>query len=379
MNTQNLASLWENRQSAFLTQSADSLTVYYKPERTGEVAVFDSFFQEGTNPADPTSIGTGTAGEIILLSDNNDYYVISSPTIPEPWSVDISLYIDTDPGGKLFVLSGSSGEYVTLDVVKRLSYSLFYITLSVDNNVIVTQSFSTSSNGDYFSYDTWYDFNLTKSGSTYTLTYPGGSGNVVDGKNIQMSNMDSVSLLARPDGSSPLYGGALIKGVRGDAFMFGLAYTDIGETTPAVVNDSVASVINTGSVGGSFVQSTAGNRAILYTGSDNTSTLSETTPTPITVTGKVHLDLHGSALSSTEEDQKLLVGKFAESDTLFTCLLSDVQTSTNPDPIKTIFDESYYIVVEKDGDRYEVIGVKPRGMNTAFIADVFLKKTNKEI
>lgn len=114
------------------------------------------------------------------------------------------------------------------------------------------------------------------------------------------------------------------------------------------------------------------------------SNITETTPSPITVSGKVHLDLYGSSIGAGEGEQQLQIGKFPEADGLFTCLLSDVQTSTNPDPILTVFDNDNdtvkYIVVDKDKKRYDVEAVKHRGMGaTPFVTDVFLKLTNKEV
>jgi hypothetical protein len=106
--------------------------------------------------------------------------------------------------------------------------------------------------------------------------------------------------------------------------------------------------------------------------------ITETTATPEVVTGKMHLDLYGLAISSDESDQQLGIGRFAESDALFTCLLSDVQTSTGTDQIKTKFHDALYVIPEKDGIRYDVIAIKSRGMAAAFVVDVFLKKTNKE-
>jgi hypothetical protein len=104
----------------------------------------------------------------------------------------------------------------------------------------------------------------------------------------------------------------------------------------------------------------------------------EITPAPETVSGKMHLDLYGLSISSGEGDQQLDIGRFTESDALFSCLLSDVKTSTDSNPITTKFDNAYIVVPEKDGGRYEVIAVKARGMATAYVVDVYLKKTNKE-
>jgi hypothetical protein len=110
----------------------------------------------------------------------------------------------------------------------------------------------------------------------------------------------------------------------------------------------------------------------------------ETTPTPVTVIGKAHLDMHGAAIGSGEGDEQLQIGKFPESDALFTCLLSSVKTSTDPDPILTVFDNDDdavdYIVVDKDKKKYSIEAVKMRGMGaTPFVVDVFLKLTNREV
>ncbi|MHA1952334.1 MAG: hypothetical protein ACW96U_00090 [Candidatus Heimdallarchaeaceae archaeon] len=112
--------------------------------------------------------------------------------------------------------------------------------------------------------------------------------------------------------------------------------------------------------------------------------ITETTPSSVTVTGKVHLDLYGASIGSGEGEQQLQIGRFSESDALFTCLLSDTKTSTDPDPIRTVFDDETdvvkYIVVAKDNKRYDIEAVRLRGMGaTPFVVDVFLKITNKEI
>lgn len=114
------------------------------------------------------------------------------------------------------------------------------------------------------------------------------------------------------------------------------------------------------------------------------SNITENTPDSVTVTGKTHLDMHGASIGAGEGEQQLQIGQFPEADVLFTCLLSDVQTSTNPDPILTVFDNDTdavkYIIVAKDGKRYDIEAVKHRGMGALpFVTDVFLKLTNKEV
>jgi hypothetical protein len=113
--------------------------------------------------------------------------------------------------------------------------------------------------------------------------------------------------------------------------------------------------------------------------------ITETTPSPVTVSrGKTHLDLHGSSIGGGEGEQQLDIGKFPESDAWYQCLLEDVKVSTDPDPIATVFDNFddtvKYVVVAKDGKRYDIVAVKLRGMGaTPYVVDVFLKLTNKEI
>jgi len=114
------------------------------------------------------------------------------------------------------------------------------------------------------------------------------------------------------------------------------------------------------------------------------SNISEDTPDPVTVTGKTHLDLHGSSIGTGEGNEQLGIGQFPESDAWFVCLLSDVKTSTDPDPVLTVFDNDDdavdYIVVDKDKKKYAIEAVKMRGMGaTPFLVDVFLKLTNKEV
>ena len=114
------------------------------------------------------------------------------------------------------------------------------------------------------------------------------------------------------------------------------------------------------------------------------SNITKNTPDSVTVTGKIHLDLYGASIGTGEGEAQLQIGQFPESDALFTCLLSDVKTSTDPDPVLTIFDNDTdtvkYIVVAKDKKRYEIEAVKHRGMGSIpFVTDVFLKLTNKEV
>jgi hypothetical protein len=114
------------------------------------------------------------------------------------------------------------------------------------------------------------------------------------------------------------------------------------------------------------------------------SNIVETTPDPVTVTGKTHLDLYGASIGAGEAGAQLQIGQFPEADALFTCLLSDVKTSTDPDPILTVFDNDVdtvkYIVIDKNKKRYDIEAVKMRGVGaTPFLVDVFMQFTNKEI
>jgi len=52
-----LASLWESNVNRFYTDSNDKVTIYYKPTRTGSIVRFDEFYNESTNPANPSNIG----------------------------------------------------------------------------------------------------------------------------------------------------------------------------------------------------------------------------------------------------------------------------------------------------------------------------------
>ena len=53
----NLAALWEENVTRFLTESNDKVTIHYKPTRTGSNVRYDEFYNESTDPANPTSIG----------------------------------------------------------------------------------------------------------------------------------------------------------------------------------------------------------------------------------------------------------------------------------------------------------------------------------
>ena len=108
----------------------------------------------------------------------------------------------------------------------------------------------------------------------------------------------------------------------------------------------------------------------------STFTVTSAAPTPVTVYGKTHLDLYGASVSGSEDIQHTAVGKKMEADALFTCLMSDALETESP--FKTIFDDAFYITVGKHYDeKYEVVGIKPRGLGNPFVCDVFLKLTNK--
>ena len=53
----NLATLWEQNVTRFLTESNDKVTIHYKPTRTGSNVRYDEFNNESTDPANPTNIG----------------------------------------------------------------------------------------------------------------------------------------------------------------------------------------------------------------------------------------------------------------------------------------------------------------------------------
>lgn len=97
----------------------------------------------------------------------------------------------------------------------------------------------------------------------------------------------------------------------------------------------------------------------------------------VEVFGKTHLDLYGVSLGGAETDDQIEIGKFAQSDALFTCLLSGVLTSAAEDPIRTSFHTATYVVVDKDKQRYKIDGIRTRGMAGSFLVDVFLQLTNK--
>jgi hypothetical protein len=93
--------------------------------------------------------------------------------------------------------------------------------------------------------------------------------------------------------------------------------------------------------------------------------------------GKTHLDLYGSSVGGAEIDQGLEIGKFSQSDVLYTCLLSQVKTSSDGEPIKTRFHNCAYVQVDKDKNYYKVDAIKTRGLGDAFLVDVFLTFTNR--
>jgi len=98
----------------------------------------------------------------------------------------------------------------------------------------------------------------------------------------------------------------------------------------------------------------------------------------VEVRGKTHLDLYGATVGGAETDQQIEIGRFSQSDALFTCLLSSVQTSQAGEPIRTSFHTSTYVVVDKDKQRYMVDAIKTRGMAGSYLVDVFLTLTNKK-
>jgi len=369
-----LASLWETTQTNFLADSDDSVTVHYKPERTGNSAFFDDFFQEGTDAASPTEIGTGTAANILSF-DGNDYMVLPSPTAL-PIEFTIEFYCSSSITDAVIMYFGDStglggGNYISLQ------------TWSYDNSIRIIANYP----GNIIIYgaepDTWYKATLSITTTTVELSVEGLGSDSID-MNGSFASWDTFYMGAGSDLGSPArFFTGLIRKPLGD-YSFGLAYQLYSFTALADINDTVDTVVNVGSIGGLITQSSASNRPILYTGSVNEITLGETTATSVSVSGKTHLDLYGASIGAGEGEQKLSIGKFPEADALFTCLLSGVKTSTDPDPILTVFDNDDdavdYIIVDKDNKKYSIEAVKMRGMGaTPFLVDVFLKFSNREV
>jgi len=101
--------------------------------------------------------------------------------------------------------------------------------------------------------------------------------------------------------------------------------------------------------------------------------VSETVVTPVIVNGKAHTDLYGLNISTADSIERMDTGSFQQGDAMFTCLLSVATTQGN----KTVFHTADYIVLSKDGERYNITSIKKRGIADAFLVDVFLKLTNK--
>ena len=103
--------------------------------------------------------------------------------------------------------------------------------------------------------------------------------------------------------------------------------------------------------------------------------VNETTPNSVTIAGKFHTDLYSNRINSNNDEQQTYIGLFEQSDALFTCLYSNAVKDVNTGV--TYFENSDYITADKDNEKYEVIGIKKRGMKDIYVVDVFLKRTNK--
>lgn len=105
--------------------------------------------------------------------------------------------------------------------------------------------------------------------------------------------------------------------------------------------------------------------------------LTPAVPAPQIVYGKIHLDTAGLSLSGSEEDANLPIGKFKNSDAVFTCAASGVLIDTDDTGKGTIFDKADYIEVDEDQKKYKVIGTVPSGLGRMVYINVMLRRTNE--
>jgi len=98
---------------------------------------------------------------------------------------------------------------------------------------------------------------------------------------------------------------------------------------------------------------------------------------PQIVRGKIHLDTAGSSLSGQEVNENMPVGKFSNSDAVFTCAASGVLNDADDKSKGTVFDKAKYVLVDEDGQKYKVIGTVPSGLGRMNYINVFLRRTNE--
>ena len=85
----------------------------------------------------------------------------------------------------------------------------------------------------------------------------------------------------------------------------------------------------------------------------------------------------GSSLSGQEVNENMPVGKFSNSDAVFTCVASGVLNDADDKSKGTVFDKAKYVLVDEDGQKYKVIGTVPSGLGRMNYINVFLRRTNE--
>ncbi|MHA1952322.1 MAG: LamG-like jellyroll fold domain-containing protein [Candidatus Heimdallarchaeaceae archaeon] len=193
---------------------------------------------------------------VVLEFDGNDDYVI--PKLPGNGSGDFEIEFDfyNVDLGKQYLFSWWN---VAQDQYMEIRYfSRDYWVRALSDS----DSMSISSSGDKYPPGTWNHIKVTKSGTTFELFVNGVSigSDVCNGT----FNLDGLSVFgAQMSQFNGIEAGGRIKNLTGDIYEFGSAYTDIARTIEADIGDNIASIENTGLLGGYIEQSTSDNQSTL--------------------------------------------------------------------------------------------------------------------
>jgi len=95
-----LATKWESFVTTFLSESADTVTIYYKTEHSGTSDSYDSFFNESMDSSDPSTISgtTATTPDSVELTGKThlDLYGYSLSTSDQVENIGIGLFQNAD-------------------------------------------------------------------------------------------------------------------------------------------------------------------------------------------------------------------------------------------------------------------------------------------
>jgi len=210
-----------------------------------------------------SGIAVGEASSPILEFDGGDYYDLP---IPDDNNFDITFSVK-NPGivgfSGAFYLAAADSTWVAFLTSTNSALSKYY-QLEISNS---DASYQIALVGNVNSVDSFVKLRAVKSGNEISYYENDILINTVTATGT-MSTFIYSALGGYGSGgeaapSIPLLNGSQIKNVNGVSYKFGKSYTDTAKTTEAEINDNIAVILNDGSVGGEFIQSTAANRAIL--------------------------------------------------------------------------------------------------------------------